>query len=187
MEHKLFKVTLLGEGAVGKTSLRRHYLGESFAKDYSMTIGADFATKRIILDQVEYTIVIWDLAGQPRFKEVREAYYRGTKGALLVYDLSRGDSFQMLASWIEELLVNNNNQKIPMVLVGNKSDLRGSNLKTIPSSFGEDYAELLSIWSGFKVPYIETSAQNGENVEPAFETLTEQLMKQAYKEEIELG
>ena len=187
MEHKLFKVTLLGEGAVGKTSLRRQYLGESFEKSYAMTIGADFATKRVILDHVEYTIVIWDLAGQTRFKEVRESYYRGTKGALLVFDLSRGDTFQMLASWIEELLINNNNnKKIPMVLVGNKSDLRGSSIKTIPSSFGEDYAEQLSIWSGFKIPYIETSAQNGDNVEPAFKTLIEQLTKQTYGEEIEL-
>ncbi|MFW9852669.1 MAG: GTP-binding protein [Candidatus Thorarchaeota archaeon] len=176
---KQYKISLLGDGAVGKTSLRRNYLGETFKANYNMTLGADFATNYLTIDDMKITMVIWDLAGQPRFNVVREVYYRGTKGALLVFDLSRPESYESLANWVAELYKNNRMQKVPIVLIGNKADLRGSDYNTIPAKYGEDYAKRLSEWSGYDVPYIETSAKLGNNVVKSFETLVRQIIKQS--------
>ncbi|MCK4896735.1 MAG: GTP-binding protein, partial [Candidatus Heimdallarchaeota archaeon] len=84
---KTYKITLIGDGAVGKTSIRRSYLGETFEGSYSLTLGSDFATKTMNVGDLNICMIIWDLAGQPRFKAVREGFYRGTRGALLVFDL----------------------------------------------------------------------------------------------------
>ncbi len=174
---KTYKITLIGDGAVGKTSIRRSYLGETFKGNYNLTLGSDFATKIMQVGDLKINIIIWDLAGQPRFKAVREGFYRGTKGALLVYDITRKDTYENIPQWIMELLKNNRKQKVPMILIGNKSDLRGSLYKTIPSEHGETYAEELGLWSGFDVPYIETSAKFGDNVDQPFETLIKQIIK----------
>lgn len=184
MEKKKFKITLLGEGAVGKTSLRKNFLGETFDRDYMMTLGADFATKTIEVDDYEVTLIIWDLAGQPRFSVVREGFYQGTRGALLVFDITRPDTYEQLSSWVRELLKNNKDKKVPLVLIGNKNDLRGSLHTTIPEEYGEKYAEALSQWSGYNIPYIETSAKYGDNVEKAFENLIRQIIKSTQTEAI---
>ncbi|MCG3227660.1 MAG: GTP-binding protein, partial [Candidatus Heimdallarchaeota archaeon] len=175
MSQRIFKITLLGEGAVGKTSLRRRYLGESFKEGYMMTIGADFAVKKMNLNQTEYTLQIWDLAGQQRFSAVREVYYRGTAGALLVFDISRPETYEILPNWLHELIRNNKNRIVPLVLIGNKSDLRDSTPYAVPKDYAMEYADQLSQWSGFYVPYMETSAKTGLNVEQVFSLLTESI------------
>lgn len=176
-QHKrIFKVTLLGDGAVGKTSLRKTYLGEGFQTGYSMTIGADFAVKRLKIDGADFVAQIWDLAGQQRFSAVREVYYRGTSGCLLVFDITRRSSFENIPSWIAELLKNNNQRIVPLVLIGNKSDLRDTAPDPVLREQAEEYARSLSSWSGFTVPYIETSAKTGENVDEAFRTLLKNIV-----------
>ncbi|MHA1222866.1 MAG: GTP-binding protein [Candidatus Heimdallarchaeaceae archaeon] len=175
MSQRIFKITLLGEGAVGKTSLRRRYLGESFKEGYMMTIGADFAVKKMAIGQTEYTLQIWDLAGQQRFSAVREVYYRGTAGALLVFDISRPETYEILPNWLHELIRNNKNRIVPLVLIGNKADLRETSPYTVPKNYAQEYADQLSEWSGFYVPYMETSAKTGLNVEKVFTLLTEQI------------
>ena len=175
-QRKIFKITLLGDGAVGKTSLRKTYLGEGFKDGYSMTIGADFAVKRLRIDDQDFVAQIWDLAGQQRFSAVREVYYRGTSGCLLVFDISRRSSFENIPSWIAELLKNNSNRVVPIVLIGNKSDLRNTAKDPIMREQSEEYANSLSQWSGFSVPYIETSAKTGENVDEAFKTLLKNIV-----------
>ncbi|TFF83933.1 GTP-binding protein, partial [Candidatus Heimdallarchaeota archaeon] len=122
----VYKIVLLGNGAVGKTSLRQQYLGKGFKDGYSMTIGADFAVKRVELGHLVATFQIWDLAGQQRFDVVRSVYYRGSSGALLVFDVSNPQSFNNLPSWLNELTKNNYDRIVPLVLIGNKTDLRGS-------------------------------------------------------------
>lgn len=184
LERKKFKITLLGEGAVGKTSLRKNFLGETFDRDYMMTLGADFATKTVEVDDFDVTMIIWDLAGQPRFSIVREGFYKGTRGALLVFDITRPDTYEQLADWVRELLKNNNGKKVPIVLIGNKNDLRGSLHTTIPEEYGEKYAKALSSWSGYEIPYIETSAKFGDNVEKAFQILIKQIIKSTQTEAI---
>ncbi len=175
-QRKIFKVTLLGDGAVGKTSLRKTYLGEGFESGYSMTIGADFAVKRLKIDNNDFVAQIWDLAGQQRFSAVREVYYRGTSGCLLVFDITRRASFENIPSWIAELLKNNYNRVVPIVLLGNKSDLRSSAKDPVLREQAEEYGRSLSEWSGFSVPYIETSAKTGENVDESFRTLLKNIV-----------
>ncbi|MFX1513985.1 MAG: Rab family GTPase [Promethearchaeota archaeon] len=133
----LMKICLLGDGAVGKTSLRERYLGKGFKSGYTMTIGADFAVKESNVDGNEIKFQIWDLAGQPRFSSVRELYYKGSVGGLLVYDCTRPESYQNLDGWIEELWKNNGRGKLPLVLIANKVDLREENPDSISPELGE--------------------------------------------------
>jgi small GTP-binding protein len=172
---KIFKITLLGEGAVGKTAIKSRYLGDTFKKNYTITIGADFAVKRMNVNNEEVTLQIWDLAGQPRFSKVREVYYNGTTGALLIYDISRRDTFEKVAQWIGELIKNNQNRIVPVILIANKSDLRGTEQEKVSEEEGLNYAAELANWAGFDIPYVETSALSGDNVEDAFIRLVENI------------
>ena len=170
---KIFKLVLIGDGAVGKTSLRRNYIGKSFRENYLMTIGADFSVKQVSFEDYIISLQLWDLAGQPRFSEVRGAYYAGTYGALVVFDITRPNTFTNIDYWINELIKYNNHKLVPMVIIGNKSDLRA----TTPSEVQVDrlsamaYASTLSQWGGIQVDYIETSALSGQNVDEAFQRL----------------
>lgn len=170
----VYKVVLLGDGAVGKTSMRQQYLGKGFKEGYSMTIGADFCVKRVELSNMVVTFQIWDLAGQQRFDVVREVYYRGSSGALLVFDVSNPRSFENLPSWLNELTKNNYDRIVPIVLIGNKTDLRGT-VPCLPKEAGQQYASALTSWTGFEVPYLETSAKTGLNVDQAFALLSGQI------------
>jgi Ras-related protein Rab-11A len=146
-------------------------MGESFKQSYGMTIGADFAVYKMD----DYTLHIWDLAGQIRFSQILKSYYIGAVGSLLVFDITKKESFQNLSAWIEELVQNNNNKIIPMVVVGNKSDLRNSTPNAINIYDIQRYVKKLSEWTNFEVPYIETSALSGLNVENTFRDLVERI------------
>lgn len=172
-EKKSFKVIILGDGSVGKTSIRHRYLGQGFRNKYSMTIGADFAVKRV----KDKTIQIWDLAGQSRFSSVREVYYQGSAGAILVFDVTRKKTFQSVPKWLKELLTNNNDKLIPIILVGNKIDMRtSSNPNGVTKEQGIKYAQSLSNWAGFEIPYVETSAKTNINVKAIFDKLIEKML-----------
>ncbi len=175
------KITLLGDGAVGKTALRDRYLGKEFKGTYTMTIGADFASKQIALEDQELKFQIWDLAGQPRFKAVREAYYRGAVGALLIFDVVRPESFENTPQWILEAWKHNGKGRIPIVILGNKIDLRPQQPEglQIKEKQGQALAKELSKMTrqhGFDVTYMETSALTGENVYAAFERLARSIL-----------
>ncbi|MDH5645140.1 MAG: GTP-binding protein, partial [Candidatus Heimdallarchaeota archaeon] len=167
------KVCLLGDGNVGKTSLRRRYLGEGFKDTYALTIGADFAAKRVNINSWKITCNIWDLAGQSRFKKLRETYYRGVSGVLCVYDISRRDTLEIIPKWIEELLSNNENKLVPMVLIGNKADLKKEQEDFITTEEGIAFAKRMSELYHQDIIHIESSAKTGENVEKAFISLIE--------------
>lgn len=170
----VYKVTLLGDGAVGKTSLRDRFMGKAFPTEYLMTIGADFATKSLEIGGRRVKFQIWDLAGQPRFEMVRELYYKGALGGLLVFDVTRPHSFENSTSWIKEVWGNNGKGRIPLVILGNKTDLRNKVPTSVRAKQAEQLAEELSkicASEGFSISYIETSAKTGENVETAFSAL----------------
>ena len=181
----ILKLVLLGDGAVGKTTLRRRFLGEGFKAGYSATIGADFAIKRINLENYRLTFQIWDLAGQQRFAAVRELYYRGSRGALLVFDVTNPSSFNNLPSWLEELWKKAG--RVPMILCGNKIDLRDEVPKSISPELGQEYARRLSEALGYEVPYIETSAKTGANVNEAFQELSKILVETSQRKMAELS
>ncbi|MFX1282314.1 MAG: Rab family GTPase [Promethearchaeota archaeon] len=175
------KVCLLGDGAVGKTALRERYLGKQFSSGYVMTIGADFAVKktRIKTEEGEKDVKfqIWDLAGQPRFNSVRELYYKGSHGGLLVFDITRRDSFSNLNSWIEELFKNSGRGAMPIAVLGNKVDLRNEADDCVTRTEALDYTTKIKEDFQFNcnIPYLETSAKTGENVDESFSELAHNI------------
>lgn len=170
----LMKIVLAGDGAVGKTALRERFLGKGFSSNYMMTIGADFALKESIIRDKSIKFQIWDLAGQPRFGTVRSVYYYGCLGALLVFDVTRPDTFMNLETWVDEIFQNNGKGMIPLVLLGNKIDLREQFPNHVTDGQAEDFSSKLSEKSeesGFPVKYMPTSAKTGLNVSAAFDML----------------
>ncbi|MFX0170356.1 MAG: Rab family GTPase [Candidatus Hodarchaeota archaeon] len=175
------KVCLLGDGAVGKTALRERYLGKQFSSGYVMTIGADFAVKKTKITtedgEKEVKFQIWDLAGQPRFNSVRELYYKGSHGGLLVFDITRRDSFTNLSAWVDELYKNSGRGKMPIAVLGNKVDLRDEAEDCVTSEQVQEFIEDLKKEHGysFDIPYLETSAKSGENVDESFSILAQNI------------
>lgn len=164
------KCVLVGDPRVGKTSLRHRYMGRGFNANYMVTIGADFTIKRIGNSALQ----IWDLAGQPMYKSVRDGYYKGAQGIILVYDITRPDTFVAIAQWIDEISAKIG-KILPMVLVANKNDLRDGSQNHVSSAQGKQYAQVLSNWAGMDVTYLETSAATGLNVDTLFEHLLEDI------------
>ncbi|MFX0117277.1 MAG: Rab family GTPase [Candidatus Hodarchaeota archaeon] len=176
----LFKCVLIGDGAVGKTSLRERFLGKGFKANYLITIGADFALANKRIGETNVKFQIWDLAGQSRFGDIRPIYYKKALGGLVVFDCTRPSSFKNLDSWIEECWTHNGQGEIPLVILGNKSDLKAKEANYVTNEQAQLFAEQISQKTepfGFKVPYLETSAKTALNVERAFESLGLMVLK----------
>ena len=122
----IWKLVIIGDPAVGKTSIRRKYLGETTIKEYIYTIGADFATKRIKLaNNLTVQYQIFDLAGQPKFDKVRSSFYNGAQAAILVYDITNNTTLKNMQKWVSEAKRNNEDGSLEtFVVVGNKIDLK---------------------------------------------------------------
>lgn len=171
----LAKIVLLGDGGVGKTALRKSYLGQGFQTKYVMTIGADFSVKQEIIEGREWKFQIWDLAGQQRFEMVRALYYAGTIGAILVFDVTRPDSLLNLKNWIDELHIHSHRKDVPLLIVANKIDIRQDE-SHVSTDQGQEFAVRLSKeLQGTSIRFIETSAKTGLNVVKAFKELAESI------------
>ena len=180
------KIVLIGDGAVGKTSIAHRFLGREFIHEYIMTVGVDFYKKESSIEIPEYGEIkfiwhIWDLAGQPHWKHVRPAFYLGARGALLVFDVANRESYNNAIEWAKEF-IRHAGGKYPIVLIGNKIDLRESIPGCITAEEGEELAKKLSDLFGFKVPYIETSALQNINIDKAFQALGELIFKYMIEE-----
>lgn len=172
----LMKIVLAGDGGVGKTSLRNRYLGKGFKNKYEMTIGADFAMHHSFIDCISVKFQIWDLAGQQNFKEVRSIYYMGCVGALLLFDVTQRKSFENVTHWVQEIWKHNGKHIIPLVLLGNKVDLRDQSPNSISSEEAQKNCNIFSELTkthGFDVQYLDTSAKTGLHVADAFEILAQ--------------
>ena len=163
------KILLCGPAAVGKTSLIHRFIKSKFASDYKLTVGVDILTK-----EVEYqpgkiaTLSIWDIGGQERFSFIRTTFYKGSSGALLVFDLSRAATWDSIQNWRAE--VKQFAGPIPFVLIGNKVDLIAEVGEVIDRDDCQEYAE------SEESIYIETSAKDGTNVDDAFVKLTQLII-----------
>ena len=153
----LFKVSVAGDEAVGKTSLIRRYCEGKFEQSRVATIGVDFQTKVVDLPSGPVKLSIWDMAGQARFEIVRTGMYRGSRAAALVFDLSNPETLAHLPAWHAEAAANAKGVKI--LVVGNKLDLAPA--RGAGKSFADSIGAL----------YVETSAQSGEGVAEMFQTL----------------
>ncbi len=166
----LFKIVVLGEGAVGKTAIVTRFSHGFFRTDYKTTIGSQFAVKNVDFARdtgnVTVKLQIWDVAGQSRFQILRPMYYRGSSGGLLVFDVTRRRTFIVLEEWLDELY-RAINKKIPLVLVANKTDLPD---RVVEPSEGKEFA------AKHDMPYIESSAKTGEGIVDIFQNLAEVLV-----------
>ncbi len=117
-----FKLLIIGDSGVGKTNLATRYIFNRFSIENNSTIGVEYFSKYIILDQAKFKIHIWDSAGQERYKSITKSYYKGAKGALVVFDITKPESFENSEKWIDEL--NNSLEKdLIIYVIGNKIDL----------------------------------------------------------------
>merc|ERR1719217_845694 len=158
----LFKVVLIGDSGVGKSNLLSRFTRNEFCLESKSTIGVEFATRSIQVDGKTIKAQIWDTAGQERYRAITAAYYRGAIGALLVYDITRRESFENCERWLRELRAHADPSIVAM-LVGNKCDLRGR--KAVDVEDAKDFAE------DNNLAFIETSAKDATNVDLAFETI----------------
>jgi len=165
------KVLLCGAAAVGKTSLVQRFIKNRFATNYKLTVGVDILTKDVNYEGDEIaTLSIWDIGGQQRFEFIRSTFYKGAAGVLLVFDLSRAQTYAEIRKWLAEIR-QFAGEHIPFVLVGNKVDLIEDVGEVIDREeakrFGESENSI----------YIETSAKTGVHVEMAFGELTRRIIK----------
>ena len=164
----IFKVIIVGDGSVGKTALSLRCTTKVFVENYKVTIGVDFRIKRYTMEDIQSRLFIWDTGGQERFTNVRSHYFNGARGALIVYDITSKRSFENVKKWYQE--VKKHCEGIPIILVGNKSDLVED--KKVFYQEGARLANTLSEHEKIKLSYIETSALTGTNVEDAFNLIS---------------
>jgi len=163
----IFKVLLLGNSNVGKSSLFLRFVDDIWNDTFVPTIGVDFKIKTFEIDSKKIKMQIWDTAGQERFKNIIASYYRGAHGILLLYDVTDKDSFKNLSNWLIEI-EKNASKNVLKVLIGNKSDLEDK--RVVSYNQGKEFADT------YGLKFIETSAKKNLNVNEAFETLGRELM-----------
>lgn len=177
----LTKIVLLGDGGVGKTTLRNRYLGKEFSSEYLPTLGADFASKQVKIREKVLKFQIWDLAGQPTFKQIRKLYYAHTVGCLAIFDITRPKSLHNLENWMFELVQHAQSPKLSIIILGNKTDKRKRLSKSISTRNARSFISK-TLKSNLpelktKITYIETSAKTGKNVERAFQELGRKILE----------
>ena len=119
----LFKIVLIGDSGVGKSNLLLRYSKNQFSEDQNVTIGVEFASKTLKIENSFVKTQIWDTAGQERYRAITQAYYRNALGALMVYDITSYDSYRSIKKWMREVKDNSENGVL-LILIGNKSDLK---------------------------------------------------------------
>ncbi|WOL14922.1 hypothetical protein Cni_G23703 [Canna indica] len=162
----LFKIVLIGDSGVGKSNILSRFTRNEFALDSKSTIGVEFATKTIQIEAKTIKAQIWDTAGQERYRAITSAYYRGAVGALLVYDITKKQTFDNVQRWLRELR-DHADSNIVVMMAGNKSDL--THLRAVSESDGQVFAEKEGL------SFLETSALESHNVEKAFQTILTEI------------
>lgn len=162
------KIVLLGETAVGKSSIAARFVRNDFAPNHESTIGAAFLSHSVDLNDGTVKFDIWDTAGQERYRSLAPMYYRNAVAALVVYDITSPESVKRSKSWMDELKRNSDN--VIIALIGNKSDLEDK--RAVSTAEGAELAEQEG-----NVLFFETSAQSGHNVEAVFRAVAERILR----------
>eukprot|EP00350_Pseudokeronopsis_sp_OXSARD2_P004800 CAMPEP_0170555318 /NCGR_PEP_ID=MMETSP0211-20121228/13223_1 /TAXON_ID=311385 /ORGANISM="Pseudokeronopsis sp., Strain OXSARD2" /LENGTH=208 /DNA_ID=CAMNT_0010865091 /DNA_START=57 /DNA_END=683 /DNA_ORIENTATION=+ len=162
----LFKVLLIGNSGVGKSSLLLRFADDVFTDNFMPTIGVDFKIRTIEVDRKTIKLQIWDTAGQERFKTITSSYYKGAHGIIVTYDITDRESFSAIENWMGEV-EKHASDNISRILVGNKSDL--DEQRQVTTDEGKECAE------HYNVRFLETSAKDCKNVEEAFTIMTREI------------
>jgi small GTP-binding protein len=169
----IVNIIVIGDASVGKTNLVSRFVNDKFNEDSKPTIGADFSTKLHIVNGKYVNVKFWDTAGQEKFKSIGTKFYKDANGVILVYDVTRKESYENLNKWVAEV-----KEKAPkdlsIMLLGNKIDLIGD--KEVSTEDGKRFSEIYGYY------FLETSAKNSTNVEKAFNLLIESASEKLLKE-----
>ncbi|RZC64439.1 hypothetical protein C5167_008128 [Papaver somniferum] len=162
----VFKIVLIGDSAVGKSQILSRFARNEFSLDSKATIGVEFQTRTLVIQHKSVKAQIWDTAGQERYRAVTSAYYRGAVGAMLVYDITKRQSFDHIPRWLEELR-GHADKNIVIILIGNKCDLESQ--RAVPTEDAKEFAQKEGLF------FLETSALEGSNVETSFSTVLTEI------------
>ncbi|XP_070814473.1 ras-related protein Rab-22A [Chaetodon trifascialis] len=166
MSLRELKVCLLGDTGVGKSSIVWRFVEDSFDPNINPTIGASFMTKTVQYQNELHKFLIWDTAGQERFRALAPMYYRGSAAAIIVYDITKEESFQTLKNWVKELR-QHGPPNIVVAIAGNKCDL--SDAREVPEKDAKDYADSIH------AIFVETSAKNAININEVFIEISKRI------------
>lgn len=155
----LFKYIIIGDTGVGKSCMLLQFTDKRFQCAHDVTIGVEFGTRMVTIKNRPIKIHMWDTAGQEAFRSITRSYYRGASGALLVYDVTRRETFNHLESWLEDAR-KQANRNMTFMLIGNKSDL--ADRRVVSKEEGEGFAKENGLL------FMETSARTAQNIEEAF-------------------
>ena len=164
----IFKILVIGDTGVGKSNLLLRYVKNEFAGDMRSTVGVEFGTKMMKIDGYEVKAQIWDTAGQERYRAITSAYYKGAKGVLIVYDITRKNTFDNVDKWLNDFKMKCD-EDAAIIIVGNKSDLIQER------EVSKEEATLKAQIN--HLAFFETSAKENENVHSAFFSLMQQVVK----------
>ena len=174
-----YKIITLGDSTVGKSSLILKFIDNTFSYDYLATMGIDYKHKIIELKNgKQVNLRIFDTAGQERFKSISLNFIKNANGILLLYDITKKQTFNSINKWIQSIK-EDANEKVSIVLVGNKCDLEEK--REVETKQGEDKAKL------YEIPFLETSCKDGTNINEVFEILTEEILKRKGNHNTETG
>ncbi len=168
----IFKIVLIGDTSVGKTNILSKYLTDEFDAKSKATVGVEFGVKNFKIENNIVKVQIWDTAGEERYRSITNAYYKGAKGSLLVYDITNKKSFENVEKWISDLKANAD-EDISMILLGNKTDLEDK--RVVSTEEGKNKAEF------YNLTFMETSALNGNNIQEAFNELIMDVYKRNHE------
>ena len=172
-EYYKLKLIILGDSGVGKTNIIQRYISDTFNAETRATVGVEFFVKNYRVNNDIIKLEIWDTAGQERYKSITSAYYKGSRGALIVYDITRTITFEDIEKWKNEI-----NEKVKgslkLMLIGNKCDLKDERKVSIEEAL--EKAKLLNM------PLMETSALDSTNIQKAFENILKEMYKEFKKE-----
>ncbi|XP_026436074.1 ras-related protein RABB1c-like [Papaver somniferum] len=174
----LFKYIIIGDTGVGKSCFLLQFTDKRFQPVHDLNIGVEFGTRMITIDSKPIKLQVWDTAGQEAFRSITRSYYRGAAGALLVYDITRRETFNHLASWLEEAR-QHANADMTIMLIGNKCDL--SHRRALSTEEGEQFAKENSLI------FMEASARTAQNVEEAFINTAATIYKRIQNGDIDVS
>jgi small GTP-binding protein len=174
-EYYKLKLIVIGDSGVGKTNIIKRYISNTFTIDTKSTVGVEFFTKTFKINDDILKLEIWDTAGQERYKAITSAYYRGSRGALIVYDITRIETYNNVDKWLTELKEKVEGS-LKLLLIGNKSDLQEERKISIETAKHKARQ--------FNVPLMETSAYDSTNIKKVFETILKEMYKDFKKEKV---